>query len=148
MAPDFNNEEDPLIPEHITLFILGVIYGFSYLFLSLVGPLIIAAKNKKSYEITMGGSMIAVCIALPYLIGSQIGPMVVSLGAGLSEDWQRFIVALVYYTAAAPLFIDAWKEYKSMRTCCRKQSTKTTRIFSSSFTEEAESYNFLNNSLQ
>jgi len=97
-----------VIPINVTLFIAGVFDGFSYLFLSLVGPLIIAAKYKKSYEVTMGGSMIAVCIAVPYFMGSQIGLMVVSLGAELSEGWQRFILIVVYYTAAAPFFIDAW----------------------------------------
>ena len=84
-APEFGKEDDPAIPINVIMFFLGVIDGLSYLFLSLVGPLLIAAKYVKSYEITMGGSMIAVCVALPFIIGGQIAPIVVYYGEGLNE---------------------------------------------------------------
>ena len=84
-APDFGNEEEPIIPLNLIMFFLGVIDGLSHLFLALVGPLIVAAKYRKSYEITMGGTMIAVCIAIPFIIGGQISPIVVYYGSGLDE---------------------------------------------------------------
>lgn len=107
-APEFVNEDDPVIPINIVMFFLGVIDGLSYLFLSLVGPLLIAAKYKKSYEITMGGSMIAVCVALPFIIGGQIAPIIVYYGEDQNEFQQRLILGVVYFLAAAPFLVDAW----------------------------------------
>ena len=47
-APDFGNEEEPIIPLNLIMFFLGVIDGLSHLFLALVGPLIVAVKYRKS----------------------------------------------------------------------------------------------------
>jgi len=79
-APNFGNEENSLIPVFLIIFFLGIIHGLTNLFLYVVGPLIVAAKYRSSYEITMGGTIIAVCSTLPYIIGSQISPIVVFYG--------------------------------------------------------------------
>jgi hypothetical protein len=79
-APDFGNEKDPIIPINLIMFLLGVIDGLSHLFLALIGPLIVAAKYRSSYEITMGGTIIAVCITVPFILGLQISPIIVFYG--------------------------------------------------------------------
>jgi len=79
-APNFGSEENPAIPVYLIMFFIGIIDGLSHLFLFLVGPLILAAKYRKSYEITMGGTILAVCGTLPYLIGTTFSPIVVYYG--------------------------------------------------------------------
>lgn len=64
-APNFGNEEDPIVPTYLIMLTLGLLDGLSHLFLTLVAPLMVAAKYRKSYEITMGGTIVAECIALP-----------------------------------------------------------------------------------
>ena len=69
-APYFGNEENPVIPIYLLMFFIGILDGLSHLFLYIVGPLTLAAKYRSSYEITMGGTILAVCGTFPLLIGS------------------------------------------------------------------------------
>lgn len=60
-------------------FTIGLIEGSNMLFVQLIGPLLVAANNRKTYEVTMGGTMIAVCTGLPFVIGSTIGTFLEAL---------------------------------------------------------------------
>jgi hypothetical protein len=61
-------------------FFLGTIDGLTSLFLSLLGPLLVAASFRKTYEISMGGTMIASCMAFPFVFGTIIGSFFIVLG--------------------------------------------------------------------
>jgi hypothetical protein len=61
-------------------FIYGLFDGSSSLMLQLIGPLLVAANHRKTYEVTMGGTMIAVCIALPFVFGSIMGAIFLVIG--------------------------------------------------------------------
>jgi hypothetical protein len=45
----------------------------------MIGPLWVAANNRKTYEITMGGTMLSLTMALAYLIGNSLGIILGSL---------------------------------------------------------------------
>jgi len=115
-APEFGDETNPVVPIYLIMFFLGVIDGLSHLFLALVGPLIVAAKYRSSYEITMGGTIIAVCITFPFILGSQISPIIVYYGQPLHEHAQRIIICVVFFIGVAPFLVDAYHEFKSLKT--------------------------------
>jgi len=49
----------------------------------LIGPLLIAANNRKTYEITMGATMIGACTSLPFFLGTVVGMVLILLGYAL-----------------------------------------------------------------
>jgi len=57
------------------------------LLLMIVGPLMIAAKNRNAYEITMGGSMIAICNVVPYMLDVGLSSILLYFCIGLNEHY-------------------------------------------------------------
>ena len=66
------------------MFFLGFIEGLTSLLLTLLGPLLVAASFRKTYEITMGGTMIAATTTIPIVLGVLIGSIVASFGVKIS----------------------------------------------------------------
>lgn len=62
---------------------IGFLSGSTSLFLTIIGPLVIASKNRKTYEITMGGTIIAVCFTLQYVFGTIVASIFIEFD-GLS----------------------------------------------------------------
>ena len=58
-------------------FMSGLLDTSMVLFIHLLGPLLVAANSRRTYEVTMGGTMIAVCNGLPYVFGSVVGAVLV-----------------------------------------------------------------------
>ena len=82
MLPSLYARPNTIPPAVIYLktFFLGSIDGLTSLFLSLLGPLLVAASFRKTYEISMGGTMIAACMAFPFVFGTIIGSFFIVLG--------------------------------------------------------------------
>lgn len=76
-APAVMQPENAWIPDWFLLSMFGFVDSITIIFLTLIGPLIIASRYKKTYEVTMGGTIIAVCIAVPFIIKSLIECIVV-----------------------------------------------------------------------
>lgn len=65
------------IPDWFIIFMFGFVDSITIIFLTLIGPLIIASRYKKTYEVTMGGTIIAVCIGVPFISKSLLECFVV-----------------------------------------------------------------------
>jgi hypothetical protein len=76
VAPEINSIE-PWVPDWLILSMFGFVDSITIIFLTLIGPLVIASKYKKTYEVTMGGTIIAVCIAVPFIVKSLLECVVV-----------------------------------------------------------------------
>ena len=64
------------------------------MYLTLLGPLLVAAQFRQTYEITMGGTSIAVCLAFPFVFGTIIGVVFIAIGFVSSYQTQRFLVLM------------------------------------------------------
>lgn len=86
MMPSFDARAN-LLPQSaifFKVFFLGFIEGLTSLLLTLLGPLLVAASFRKTYEITMGGTMIAATTTIPIVLGVLIGSIVASFGVLIS----------------------------------------------------------------
>ena len=77
---DANPSSIPAAIIYAKTFFLGTIDGLTSLFLTLLGPLLVAASFRKTYEISMGGTMIASCTAFPFVFGTIVGSFFIVLG--------------------------------------------------------------------
>ena len=103
------NEEQPVVPLYLSFAFFGLMDGLTDLFLNIIGPLLIASKYRRSYEVTMGGTLVAICIAVPYIYSTLIGSVVMYLGNYVitTETPQRILIAALTFLGAAPFLIDA-----------------------------------------
>ena len=71
-----------IIDLNIKLLFYGIFDGLTIIYLNIIGPLLVAANNRKTFEITMGGTMIAVVTMTTYIFSQTITSMLVcSFGA-------------------------------------------------------------------
>lgn len=59
------------------LLFYGIFDGLTIIYLNVIGPLLVAANNKKTFEITMGGTMIAVVTMTTYILSQTLTEMLV-----------------------------------------------------------------------
>ena len=59
------------------MFLIGFSAQIVDLFQMLIGPLLVAATYRRSYEITMGGTMVAVMTVGPFIISQIISASLV-----------------------------------------------------------------------
>jgi hypothetical protein len=68
------------LSQDIVFFLLGFSEGSTILLIYQIGPLLAASNHRKTYEITMGGTMITVVIALSFLFGTGLGIFCEAIG--------------------------------------------------------------------
>ena len=59
--------QDHFVPYSIKIVSFGLFDGLTHIYLDIIGPLLVAANNRKSFEVTMGGTMISVIMATSYV---------------------------------------------------------------------------------
>ena len=85
------------------------------LFQTLIGPLLVAATFRRSYEITMGGSMVAMSAAIPFIISQIFASSFVVYTTQLSETMQRSIVVFITYLSSLPYLSRGIIEWEDMQ---------------------------------
>ena len=120
---------------------VGLVEGSTQLFIQLIGPILVAANNRKTYEITMGGTMIGVCKAFPFVIGTCVAVFMtelVELGRKTSSLEQGVIMFLISIVSALPFLIPAASEITQWSTLSQpanatdttmKSETENTTVF-------------------
>ena len=89
-------------------FFTGFIEGSIQLFVQIVGPVLLAASHRKSYEITMGGTMIAICQAVPFLLGVLLGSLSIDLAFSVQAfEFRLFLFFLLSFISVLPLMVAA-----------------------------------------
>jgi len=81
MIPSYDLNNNFELPAWVFMFYLGLNDGLTVLLLTLLGPLLVAASARQSYEITMGGTSIAMCVATPFVFGTIIGVILIAIGS-------------------------------------------------------------------
>lgn len=95
-----------------TFFIYGAIQSSTQLFTHLIGPLLVAANNRKSYEITMGGTMISICIGSGYILGATISSVFSVIGNSVQSPLlNKVIISSFFLLSTMPFIIPAVDEY-------------------------------------
>ena len=79
--PSYDWIGNDMIPISLIMFQLGLADGLTVMYLALLGPLLVAASFRQTYEITMGGTSIAVCVAFPFIFGTIIGSIFIAIGS-------------------------------------------------------------------
>lgn len=83
------------------------------LFLQLIGPLLIAAVSRKTYETTMAGTIIAVCNAVPIVLGYTIGNLLIVISNLFRNSiWREVLALLVSFLTILPFIIPAVSDLK------------------------------------
>ena len=59
--------------------IFGLLDGSTMMLIYLIGPLLIAANHRITYEITSGGTMIGIVVSFSFFLGSCFGIIVISI---------------------------------------------------------------------
>jgi hypothetical protein len=59
---------EPWLPDWFLMVMFGFVDTITILFLTLIGPLLVAAQYRKSFEVSMGGTIISVCVGVPFVL--------------------------------------------------------------------------------
>jgi hypothetical protein len=79
MVPIFDQSKTKELPFSIIFLIFGLLDGSTMMLIFLIGPLLIAANHRITYEITSGGTMIGIVISFSYFLGSCLGVIIISI---------------------------------------------------------------------
>jgi hypothetical protein len=60
--------KDYVLDLDVKLVFFGLFDGLTIIYLNVIGPLLVAANNRKTFEVTMGGTMIAVVTMTTYIL--------------------------------------------------------------------------------
>lgn len=107
MLPTGDQAKNQLFSQESLFFIFGVADGSTYLLIYLIGPLLVAANHRKTYEVTMGGTMISVCIAFAFVFGSCLGMIFLAIGLASPLQVQRLMIFTIQLAAALPFLLPA-----------------------------------------
>ena len=97
------------------IFVAGFLEGSIQLFIQIIGPLLVAASNRKTYEITLGGTMIAMCRGLPYVIGTIIATICVEIELihGEARLLGGLLIMVLSFTSILPFLVSALTDVRS-----------------------------------
>ena len=115
------------------LFLIGFVNGLNDLFLYTIGPLILAAKNRKSYEITLGGTLLGICICVPYIFAELMKELLILLGNSLNATVQHIIVAFLLFIGVIPFVPEAHIDWHQLD--CRRKNNKRSESSTVSISE-------------
>ena len=114
MIPEFNQND--YLPVNFVYFAFGIIAGSVYLFMQLIGPLLVAAHYRKNYEVQMGGTMIGCCYGLSLIFGTGIGYLFYEIGKQAdSNQFQRTLIAFVFFCSSLPFIVPCINEYNKLK---------------------------------
>jgi hypothetical protein len=99
----------------IKLFFYGIFDGLTIIYLGVIGPLLVAANNRKTFEITMGGTMIAVVSMTTYIFSQTITSMLIHSFGAVYNGGERNVILLLFFVEVIPFLINARKEYLELK---------------------------------
>jgi hypothetical protein len=108
----------------VPLFLTGFVNGLNDLFLYTIGPLILAAKNRKSYEITLGGTLLGICICVPYITSTLMRELLIIFGNTFESTVQHIVVACLLWFGVIPFLPEAHIDWHQLD-CRRKNSDRS-----------------------
>jgi len=89
----------------------------------------VAANSRRTYEVTMGGTMIAVCNGLPYVFGSMIGAVLVMVSNVIGLLYvQHIFVLLISFIGVLPFLLEAIDDWYYLKTPKKQERILSDRI--------------------
>lgn len=81
--------------------------------MQIYGPLLIASNNRKTYEITMQGTMLSICIASSWVIGGWVDTIIVALCNEVNSGYfEATMIFLFYALAVLPFTLPAVDDFE------------------------------------
>ena len=102
------------LPDWFLMVMFGFVDTITILFLTLIGPLLVAAQYRQSFEVSMGGTITSVCVGVPFVLKQVLENIPLFYLPTLSRGMSRGIVLGLVMLSSFPFVPLACRELKEI----------------------------------